>query len=119
VYSEFKLMEFLELLDLPNTTQLIPKKVNYKKENKKMEIKQYLRMKVEDSNQDYFIRVLRKVKQAVSTIITAEEKKEYYFNKYRMVLQLDKYVSMVEEHRGADNVYLRENGIKRKYILFI
>jgi hypothetical protein len=109
-------MEFLELLDLPNTTELIPKKVNYRKENKRMDIKQYIRVKVEDSNQDYFTRVLRRVKQAVSTIITAEEKKEYYFNNYRMALQLDKFVSLVEEHRSADNVYLRENAIKRKYI---
>jgi hypothetical protein len=64
-------MDFLELLDLPNNTELSYKQNNLKKENQKVEVKNYVRVKSEDTRDDYFMRILKKVKLA-----TTEDKKE-------------------------------------------
>jgi hypothetical protein len=69
-------MDFIELLQLPNNTNLTYKHSNYKKENKRSEVKKPIRVKKEESRGDYFMRVLKKVKLSVTNILNAEEKKE-------------------------------------------
>ena len=67
-------MEFNDLLDFPNHTNIKIKPSNYKKENRKSEIKQG-KFKSDNTRDDFFFRVLKKVKQSVNNSLNIEEVK--------------------------------------------
>jgi hypothetical protein len=108
-------MDFLKLLDLPNNTQLTPKHSIIKKENTRGEIKQYIRVKVDDSRDDYFFRILKRVKIASTNILSADDKKEYRMIKNR--ISIDKITTLIEELKATGyQAVEREKNNKRKYI---
>ena len=80
-------MEFKDLLDFPNQTNLKVKPSNYKKENHKAEIKQG-KFKSDISKDDFFYRILKKVKLSVNNSINIEEVKNMYkyFYKEQIIL---------------------------------